>query len=156
MPMKKRLSEFLDEHGVKYIIMVHSRAYTAQELAATLHVPGKMFAKTVILKADNEPLMAVVPASYKINLEKFKKIAGAQEVELASEEEFASLFPHCELGAMPPFGMLYGLPTFVDQSLTEAEEIYFNAATHTEVMKMQFADYQRLVEPVIASFAEHV
>ncbi|NOX38422.1 MAG: YbaK/EbsC family protein [Calditrichaeota bacterium] len=100
--------------------------------------------------------MAVVPASYKINLDKFKEIAGAREVELASEEEFSNLFPNCELGAMPPFGMLYGLPTFVDRSLTEGEEIYFNAATHTEVIKMRFDDYQRLVEPVIASFAEHV
>ena len=156
MPIKKRLTEFLDEKGVKYVIMVHSRAYTAQELAATLHVPGKRFAKTVILKADSEPVMAVIPASYKINLNRFKEVANANDVELAGEEEFTTLFPNCELGAMPPFGMLYGLPTYVDASLTGEEEIYFNAATHTEVIKMRLADYLQLVEPVIASFAEHI
>jgi len=156
MPLKKKLIEYLDQNNIRYLTMIHSRAYTAQELAAALHVPGDSFAKAVILRADDKHVMAVLPATYKVDLEKFKSVVNASMVELASENDFINLFPGCELGAMPPFGNLYELPTFVDVSLTEKEDIYFNATTHSEVVKMKFSDYQRLVNPIVTSFARHV
>lgn len=156
MPLKKKLTDFLDENNIKYVSMVHSRAYTAQELAAVLHVPGKLFAKSVILNADGKYVMVVLPATHKVDLEKFKNFVGAKDVSLASEDEFINLFPGCELGAMPPFGNLYDLPTYLDRALTENDELYFNATTHSEVMKMSFADYKRLANPQIGDFSTHV
>ncbi len=156
MPLKKRLKEFLDENNVKYVTMIHSKAYTAQEIAAILHVPGRMFAKSVILKTDKGYMMAVLPATHKVNFDLFKQVSHTNEVELATEEEFESLFPKCEIGAMPPFGNIYGLPTFVDASLTKGEEICFNATTHSEVIKMKYEDYEKLANPVIGNLAEHV
>jgi len=156
MPLKKRLKEFLDENNVKYVTMIHSKAYTAQEIAAILHVPGRMFAKSVILKTDKGYMMAVLPATHKVNFDLFKQVSHTNEVELATEEEFESLFPKCEIGAMPPFGNIYGLPTFVDASLTKGEEICFNATTHSEVIKMKYEDYEKLANPVIGNLADHV
>ncbi|GAB4377793.1 MAG: YbaK/EbsC family protein [Calditrichia bacterium] len=156
MPLKKRLKEYLDEQNVKYVTMIHSKAYTAQEIAAACHIPGRMFAKSVILKANGKYVMAVLPATHRINLDLFKQVSHFKEVELATEEEFESLFPRSEIGAMPPFGNLYDLPCFVDTSLTQDEEICFNATTHSEVIKMKYADYERLVKPVIGTFAEHI
>lgn len=156
MPLKKRLKEFLDENQVKYITMIHSKAYTAQEIAAILHVPGKMFAKSVILKSDGKYLMAVLPATHRINLDLFKQVTHVSHVELATEEEFENLFPKCEIGAMPATGNIYDLPTYVDTSLTTGEDICFNATNHSEVIKMKYADYERLVKPVVGTFAEHL
>ncbi len=156
MPFKKRLKDFLDENNIKYVTMVHSKAYTAQEIAAILHVPGKMFAKSVIVKADGNYIMAVLPATHRINMDLLKQVARAKEINLATEEEFESLFPKCEIGAMPPFGNLYDLPTYVDSSLTKDEDICFNATTHSEVIKMKYADYERLAQPIIGTFAEHL
>ena len=156
MPHKKRLKEFLDENQVKYVTMIHSKAYTAQEVAATCHIPGKLFAKTVILKADGNFVMSVLPATHKVNSDLFRQISHTKKIELASEEEFESLFPKSEIGAMPPFGNLYQLPTYVDSSLTQDEDICFNATTHSEVIKMKYSDYERLVKPVIGTFAEHI
>ena len=156
MPLKKRLKEFLDENQVKYITMIHSKAYTAQEIAATLHVPGKSFAKSVVLKADGKYVLAVLPATHRVNLDLFKQVAHAHEVEIATEDEFESLFPKCEIGAMPAIGRIYDLPTYVDSSLTKNEDICFNATTHSEVIKMKYTDYERLAQPVIGTFAEHI
>jgi len=156
MPFKKRLKDFLDENNIKYVIMVHSKAYTAQEIAAVLHIPGKMFAKSVIVKADGKYIMAVLQATHRINLDLLKQVVRAKKISLATEEEFESLFPKCEIGAMPPFGNLYDLPTYVDSSLTKGDEICFNATTHSEVIKMKYADYERLAQPVIGTFAEHL
>ncbi len=156
MPLKKRLKDFLDENHIKYVTMIHSKAYTAQEIAAILHVPGKSFAKTVILKADGKFVMAVLPATHRINLDLFKQVAHAHEVEMATEEEFEKLFPGCEIGAMPAIGRIYELPTYVDSSLTRNEDICFNATTHSEVIKMKYPDYERLTEPIIGTFAEHI
>ena len=155
MPLKKLLKEFLDENHVKYVTMIHSKAYTAQEIAAVLHVPGKMFAKTVILKSDGKYMMAVLPATHRINLDLFKQVSHSHKIELATEDEFEGLFPKSEIGAMPPFGNLYDLPTYVDTELTKDEDICFNATTHSEVIKMKYSDYEKLVEPVIGTFAEH-
>lgn len=156
MPIKKRLKDFLDENHVKYVTMIHSKAYTAQEIAAVLHVPGKIFAKTVILKADDKYVMAVVPATHRVNLNTFKSIAHVKKVELATEEEFEGLFPKNEIGAMPPFGNIYDLSTYVDKTLAQDEDICFNATTHSEVIKMKYVDYERLVKPVVGSFADHI
>ncbi len=155
MPVK-RLKEFLDEHKVRYTTMSHSSAYTAQEIAAATHIPGKALAKTVIVKMDSRMTMVVLPAAHKIDLHLLKKAAGAANVELATEAEFKEVFPDCETGAMPPFGNLYGLPVLVAQSLTDNIEIAFNAGTHTEVMKLDFADFDRLVKPTTLKFSEPV
>jgi Ala-tRNA(Pro) deacylase len=149
-----KIKAFLDEHGVKYISISHSTAYTAQEAAALAHIPGKELAKTVIVKLDGKFSMAVLPASYHIEMARLAELAGVSEADLATEEEFTSLFPDCDTGAMPPFGNLYGLDTFVAESLTDDDEIAFAAGTHRELIKMGYADYERLVKPSILSFSE--
>lgn len=152
MPVRK-LKEFLNENRVKYVTISHSPAYTAQEIAASAHIPGKEVAKTVILRLDGKMAMAVLPASRQIDLDKLKEAAGAEEVELATEKEFQGLFPDCELGAMPPFGNLYGMPVYVADKLTEDEEIAFNAGSHTELMQLPYEDFERLVKPEVLKFA---
>jgi len=141
------LTELLDREGIRYITIRHSRAYTAQEVAAAAHVPGKEMAKTVVAKLDGKPALVVLPAGEKVNLDQLRAKTGAREVELATEQEFAALFPGCELGAMPPFGNLFGLDTYVTRSLEEDEEIAFNAGTHTELIKMPYRDFERVVHP---------
>ena len=144
-----KLQEFLDRHHVKYVNVMHSPAYTAQEIAAAAHVPGKELAKSVMVKLDGKLAMAVVPASTQIDFQLLKTGTGANSAELASEEEFKGQFPDCEVGAMPPFGNLYGMEVFVSKNLTEDEEIAFNAGSHTELLKLSYADYRRLVNPNI-------
>lgn len=153
MTVSARLKELLDKNKVRYTTMTHSPAYTAQAAAATLHVPGKELAKTVVVKAGEEIVLAVLPASYHVNLKKLGEILG-KPVRLATEDEFAGLFPDCELGAMPPFGVLYNLPVVVDRVLAEDEEIVFNAGTHRDAIRMRFEDFEKLAEPKLASFAE--
>jgi len=148
MPVKK-LQEFLDQHQVKYVTISHSPAYTAQEVAASAHIPGKEVAKTVMVKLDGRLAMAVLPASYQVNFERLQNAAGVSQAELASEREFRDLFPACDVGAMPPFGNLYGMEVFVAESLAEDEEIAFNAGTHTELIRLAYRDFDRLVQPRI-------
>ena len=152
MPVQK-LKAFLDEHGVKYVTIKHSRAYTAQEVAASAHIPGQELAKTVIIKLNGTMAMAVLPASYQVDFDLLKEATGAKEIELATEEEFKDLFPDCEAGAMPPFGNLYDMDVFVAASLTEDEVIAFNAGSHTELIKMSYTDFARLVDPVVLQFS---
>jgi Ala-tRNA(Pro) deacylase len=152
MPSKK-LKSFLDENKVKYISIQHSTAYTAQEIAAIAHIPGKDLAKTVIIKIDGKMAMAVLPASYKVSFENLKEALGAKEVRLAYEQEFMDKFPDCEVGAMPPFGNIYGMDVYAAESLAEDEEIAFNACSHTELIKMSFADFERLVKPKRIKFS---
>ncbi len=146
MPAAK-LREFLDANGVKYVTIRHSLAYTAQEVAASAHVRGKDMAKTVIVKVDGQLAMAVVPASQKVDLVRLRDVAGAKTVEVASEQEFCDAFPECEVGAMPPFGHLYGMNVFVDQRLAADEEIAFNAGSHTELIRLSYPDFERLAKP---------
>jgi Ala-tRNA(Pro) deacylase len=153
MPIE-RLKKFLDENDVKFVTMSHSQAFTAQEVAAAAHVPGKELAKTVMVKLDGDLAMVVLPATERVDVERLKSVTGAGEVALASEEEFGGLFPNCELGAMPPFGNLWDLTVFVDEHLREDEQIAFNAGTHTELMKLSYSDFERLVSPVVARLAE--
>jgi Ala-tRNA(Pro) deacylase len=144
-----KLQEYLDQQDVKYISIKHSPAFTAQEIAGTAHIPGHEVAKTVIVKLDGSMAMVVLPAPEMVRMKHLKAQAGANRVELASEEEFKGRFPDCEVGAMPPFGNLYDMDVFVEQSLAEDEEIAFNAGTHTELIRMAYADYEELVRPTV-------
>jgi Ala-tRNA(Pro) deacylase len=152
MPGQK-LKEFLEEKQVKYVSIAHSTAYTAQEVAASAHIPGKEVAKTVMVKVNGRMAMAVLPAKYQVDFDKLKKLTGSNDVELASEEEFKYMFPDCEIGAMPPFGNLYDMQVFVAESLKEDEEIDFNAGTHRELIKIKYKDFESLVKPKIGNFA---
>ncbi len=149
MPVKK-LKMFLDEHKIKYISIKHSVAYTAQEIAAKSHIPGKELAKTVMVKVDGKIAMAILPASQKLDFEWLMHATGTEYLALANEEEFKYLFPECETGAMPPFGNLYGMDVYVAESLAEDEEIAFNAGTHTELIKLFYKDFEKLVKPKVA------
>ncbi len=152
MPVAK-LKQFLDDNRIKYIAIRHSPAYTAQEIAASAHVSGRELAKTVMIKVNGKMAMAVLPASFHIDFEQLKEALGAQDVELATEAEFKDLFPECELGAMPPFGNLYGMDVYVADSLAEDEEIAFNAGSHTELIRLAYRDFERLVNPKVIRFA---
>ena len=127
--------EFLDSQHVKYITITHSPAYTAQEIAACAHIPGKDLAKTVMVKIDGKMAMAVVPASHKVNLDRCAASVGAKKLRLASEQDFKDRFPDCEIGAMPPFGNLYDMDVYVSETLAEDSEIAFNAGSHTELVQ---------------------
>ena len=145
-----RLLEYLDRNQVEYVLIRHSPAYTAQTIAASAHVPGKELAKTVMVKMNGELAMVVLPASNQIHFERLQKAAGTKDIALADEQEFLDLFPDCEVGAMPPFGNLYGMRVFVDADLTEDREIAFNAGSHRELIRLQYDDFERLVEPRLA------
>src|SRR6266853_2936611 len=140
MPVKK-LKGFLDQERIKYVSIVHSTAYTAQEVAASAHITGKELAKTVIVELDGKMAMAVLPANRKIVLQDLREVTGSQEVKFASEERFKQRFPDCETGAMPPFGNLYGMDVYADETLTLDKEIAFNAGSHRELLRMSFADF---------------
>ena len=152
MPVKK-LKAYLDETNVRYLTIRHSSAYTSQEIAASAHVSGKEFAKTVMIKINGEMAMAVLPASYHIDFDSLKEIFGTKNVSLAGESEFKDIFPDCELGAMPPFGNLYGMETYVAESLTKNKEIAFNAGSHTELIRLNYEDFTRIVKPKIFKFS---
>ena len=152
MPVQK-LKKFLDDNRIKYVSIKHSLAYTAQEIAASTHISGRNMAKTVIVKLDGKMAMAVLPAPFRVDTELLKKETGAKRVELASEQEFSSHFPECDAGAMPPFGNLYGMDVYVDKKLSEDDEIAFNAGSHTELIKMAYKDFERLVKPKVVSLS---
>jgi Ala-tRNA(Pro) deacylase len=147
-----KLIEFLDQNKVRYEILHHPEAFTAQELAAIEHVKGKQHAKVVMVKADGDKLMTVLPADHRVDLEKLEALTG-KRTALATEAEFKALFPDCAVGTMPPFGNLYGVETVVEESLTANASIVFEAGTHSDAMKMSFADYERVAKPRVAAFA---
>lgn len=152
MPVK-RLKEFLDGERIKYVSIQHSPAYTAQEIAASAHVRGRELAKTVMVTLDGKMAMAVVPASRKVGFDSLREAAGAENVQLASEQAFRDMFPGCEVGAMPPFGNLYDLDVYVSKLLADGEEIAFNAGSHTELIRLAYQDFERLVKPKTARIA---
>lgn len=156
MSIARRVETFLDEQGVAYEHSEHAPAYTAQEVAASEHVPGKELAKTVILTDGDAFVMAVLPATRRVEIEQLREVAGIPDLRLADEDEFADLFPNVETGAMAPFGNLYDVPVFVDQALREDESITFNAGTHTDTIRMAYADFERLVGPVVAEFSKRL
>ncbi|MBN1148974.1 MAG: YbaK/EbsC family protein [Anaerolineales bacterium] len=153
MPATK-FYEYLEGQGIRYTLIKHDGAiYTAQEIAAATHIPGDQLAKTVMVKIDGELAMAVLPAPYRVNLERLKALAGGERIELASEREFKQKFPDCEAGAMPPFGNLYGVPVYADRNLAEEIEIAFCGGAHGELVRMSFEDFNRLVKPQVLGFA---
>jgi Ala-tRNA(Pro) deacylase len=152
MPAKK-LKQFLDANHVRYLSIQHSPAFTAQEIAASAHIPGREVAKTVMVKLDGTMAMAVLAATKKLDLELLERAAGVRAATLATEREFRDMFPDCEVGAMPPFGNLYGMRVFVDDLLTADETIAFNAGTHSELIQMSYADFARLVQPTVGRLA---
>jgi len=152
MYLLTRVKNYLDEQQVSYTHHVHRTAFTAQEVAAEEHISGKMMAKAIILKAGENYVMAVLPASARADLHALRELTGQKDARLASEIEFTGLFADCDVGAMPPFGNLYGIPVFVDTELTRDEEIAFNAGTHQDSIHMQYADFARLVQPRVGNF----
>ena len=152
MAIPRTLTEFLDKNKVRYEVIHHPEAFTAQELSAIEHVKGKQHAKVVMVKADGSQLMTVLPADHRVDLEKLDKLTGRQTA-LASEADFKQLFPDCAVGTMPPFGHLYGIETYVDRSLTYNEMIVFEAGTHSDAVKMSYADFARLAQAKVADFA---
>jgi len=155
MPVLRKLQEYLDENQVKYQVVTHSESYTAQEVAALEHVPGRQVAKVVMVKKGGTPIMTVLPASHRVNFAHLQETLGGR-VEMETEREFCDLFPGCETGAEPPFGNLFNLEVWVDTSLAEDEEIVFNAGTHRQTVRMRYEDFARLVKPRVAAFAQHL
>jgi len=151
MPVKK-LKDFLDQERIRYVTLQHSPAYTAQEIAACAHIPGKELAKTVMVDIAGQKAMLVLPAHRKVVLQDLRDLLGIEQINLASEEEFKGLFPDCEIGAMPPFGNLYGMNVYVAPGLAEDEQIVFNAGSHTELVRMAYRDFVRLVNPRVLPF----
>ncbi|MBI2212826.1 MAG: YbaK/EbsC family protein [Acidobacteria bacterium] len=149
----QRIKSFLDENEVKYETLFHTLTYTAQTTAESAHIPGLEMAKTVVINVDGRLAMAVLPASRHVSLPNLREVTGSSDIHLAGESELRTLFPGCELGAMPPFGNLYGLDVWVDPLLARHERIAFNAGSHTELIRMRYADFERLVCPMVATFA---
>jgi len=157
MTISPKLKKFLDGEGVSYEVLQHSQAFTAQEIAGAQHVPGKTMVKAVIVKFDGQNVMCVLSAVHMLDFDKFRAVTGADDAVLATEEEITQLFPDYEIGAEPPFGNLYGMDVYVDKVLEADEEIYFNAGTHVDVVKMKYADYIKLAAPkAIADLGRHV
>ncbi len=144
-----KLMRYLDEHNVKYTTIQHSPAFTAQEIAASAHIPGRDMAKTVIVKMDGDMKMVVMPASEVVDMERLRHETGARQIEIAAESEFRDRFPESDVGAMPPFGNLFNRDTIVADSLTADHEIAFNAGSHSELIRMQYSDFERLVAPKV-------
>jgi Ala-tRNA(Pro) deacylase len=153
MPAKK-LREFLNSQNIPYMTISHAVAYTAKEIAALTHISNKELAKTVIVKVDSTLAMAVLPASCDVDLSSLRVATGARSVSLAKESEFKDRFPECEIGAMPPFGNLYGMAVYVDESLIKDKDIAFNAGSHNELRQVCYADFERLVKPTVLKFSE--
>lgn len=152
MPIALKLKSFLDRNHVNYHVLKHHKTYTSQEIAEALHIPGKELAKVVILKTRGKFIMAVLPAHYKVDLVEMTNTLATDDLQMAAEQEFAGRFPDCEIGSMPPFGNLYGMDVYVDETLTEDEEIVFEAGNHTEAIKIAYRDFERLVQPQIGQF----
>ena len=155
MPIES-ITAFLDAQHVPYEVLHHRTDYTAQETAADTHTPGREFAKTVILDVGAGHAMAVVPALYKVDLEKIRQSVGTRQVSLASEQEMSDLCPDCDVGAEPPLGNLYDMPVYVDPTLERDETITFNGGTHEDAIRMQYEDFKRLVHPTRMDMIEAV
>jgi Ala-tRNA(Pro) deacylase len=154
MPVSQVILDYLDSQNVSYECVPHAQAFAAQEVAQTLHVSGKRFAKVVVLDADGRLLMAILPASHRLHLHELKEKLGVKCLEMVPEGDLAKFCPDCELGALPPFGHLYGMDVWVDRALSESEEIMFNAGSHTDAIRMKYSDFAKLAMPQVARFAE--
>jgi len=148
----KRLKDYLERNNIQYSVINHPLSFSAQTTAHLSHISGKDVVKTVIVKIKGDLKMMVLPANQMVNLRFLKNLYGTEDVELARESEFAGMFPDCEIGAMPPFGSLYGIEELVSEDLTKDEEIAFNAGNHTELLKIRYRDYENLLNPRIINF----
>lgn len=147
----RRIKEYLDGNGARYVILHHSPAYTASEVAAAVHVSGRTFAKVLVVMLDNQLALAVVPATRDVDFTLLRDAVGVRTARLADEAEFAGRFEGCQRGTVPPFGHLFGTETYVERSMGHEPEIAFNAGTHTDVMIMDFEEYCRLAHPRLAT-----
>jgi Ala-tRNA(Pro) deacylase len=154
MPADKVI-EYLEKHEIAYELVHHDRAYTAQEVAAAAHISGDELAKAVMVLVDGEMGMAVLPASYRVNLDLLKEALGAKKVKMATEKEFKDRFPDCDVGALPPFGNLYGIPIYADEHLSKQIDLAFCGGSHTELIRITFNDFKQLADPKILKFAYH-
>lgn len=152
--MSPTLKNYLDRNQVSYEVTSHPEAYTSQEVAATLHKTGKRLAKVVMVKAEDQWVMCVLPAHQLIDIGRLEQILGSKQVRLATEEEFKALCSDCDVGAMPPFGNLYNVPVYLDERLAQCDKFYFEAGSHTEIVTMSMDDYRRLVSPQVALFGK--
>lgn len=154
MPITKRLKELFDDAKISYEVYNHPLAYTAQEIAQKQHFSGDQMAKVVMLAVDGNLVMGVVTGNQKVSLNTVNASLGAREVRFATEDEFISRFPDCEIGAMPPFGNLFGLPVYVDPCLAKDESIYFNAGNHVQTVLLKYKDFEKLVKPQVVRLVE--
>ena len=150
------LLRYLQSNKIEFQVLEHDPAFSAHDVAAVAHIPESEMAKAVLIKIDEHHWMAVLRADQRINQQMIRRVFGAKNVQLAHEEDLGMLFPDCQIGAMPPFGNLYGLPVLLEECLADDEEIVFNACTHTKAIRMKFKDFRHLAKPVIAGFAEPV
>jgi Ala-tRNA(Pro) deacylase len=155
MSVSTRLEQYLHTAHVPYEHHVHPTTYTASQTAASMHIPMGEMAKTVVVKADGRLLLAVLPADMKVDVPHMKFMTRAANIEVATEQDFANAFPTCELGAMPPFGNMFGIPTYCDTSLQEHDSIEFNAGSHDDTIRMSFDDFRRTSRPVIIDLVQH-
>jgi Ala-tRNA(Pro) deacylase len=153
-----RLTDYLDTHKIKYVLIQHSPAFTAREVAVSAHIPFHEVAKTVVLTVGPKHMLAILPATEMVDLGVLREALGTSAVHLTSESEFNALFPDCEVGAMPPFGNLFKMDVIVAESLTADEEIAFNGGSHRDLIKMTYEDFARLIQPRVIAFstARHV
>lgn len=154
MPLLDKLRDFLDAHQAEFTLTVHPDAFTAREVAAAEHLPARELAKTIVVASDDRFFMLVIPANRLIDFHEVRTALGLTHARMATEHELGRLFPDCELGAMAPLGCLYGLPVYLDSTLTNQEHIAFNAGTHREVIHMRTAEYRRLAQPAVASLIQ--
>ena len=154
MAISGRLNQFLKDARVRYTIAKHAVAYTAQEIAAAQHVPGRQLAKSVLVLAKSDPVLAVLPAIHRVDLAKLKRLLKSSKLSIAREADIKNRFPDVEVGAMSPFGNLYGVPVIVDDSLSSTGKIVFNAGSHAETITMEYGDFARLVRPKVPTFAQ--
>jgi Ala-tRNA(Pro) deacylase len=148
--------EYLKKSGVKYESREHKPTFSAQQMAAVEHEPGRFVVKPVVVRADGKYVMCVLAACYKVDLGALKKQLGAKSVELAEEEEVGRLFGDCEIGAEPPFGNLYDIPTIMDKALEADEHIMFQAGSHENAVRIKMDDYRKLVKPKVLEFSYHL
>jgi len=156
MAVPRKIISYLKKNKINYKILKHELAYTAQEIAASQHISGKLVAKTVLVKTDKNFILAVLAATHLVDFIKLKKLARIKKTNLAKEEDMVKLFPDIEPGAMPPLGAFYNLPIYVDKSLTEQSEIVFNAGTHTEMIRMKYKDFEKINKPIVGIFGRQV
>ena len=154
MSIPRRIRDYLDSQKAPYEWLPHPQAFTAQEVAHSLHVSGKRLAKTVILDADGRLVMAVLPASHRLIISELKAALEVRRLEMLPESELAKIFPDCDLGAIPPFGNLYGIEVWVDRTVEESGELVFTAGTHVDAVRMKYSDYAELVKPHVGRFSE--